>query len=271
MPFKMPKANFAHGRHDRRPRQSGARITAVVLSMVVAVMTFAAAWAQEPAGSAKNSDPTQQLFEAVYANDFEASQAAIAAGGRLEAKDTWGLTPIDIAIDKGYFKIAHFLLSVRNFQQQERNTQSRGPSAADECAGASSSDSPAPSTGGAGAASSPSPLRKKAPAKKATGGTAGGFSLPAELVGAPAATSTKKSAAKSQTVSAPRKRIVKSQPKPATDMGSGSDIAESTKRQPVETWPTDQPHPFDPTTPVPGALPASGGSALDPGSTAPTQ
>lgn len=62
---------------------------------------------------------TEDLFNAVATNDFAAVQAAVAAGAELDAVDRYGLTPVDIAVDKGHYQIAHFLLSVRNFRPPE--------------------------------------------------------------------------------------------------------------------------------------------------------
>lgn len=71
-----------------------------------------------PQGDIVNKS-TEDLFNAVAANDFAAVQAAVAAGAELDAVDRYGLTPVDIAIDKGHYQIAHFLLSVRNFRPPE--------------------------------------------------------------------------------------------------------------------------------------------------------
>jgi hypothetical protein len=60
---------------------------------------------------------TRLLFEAVHTNDFAGAEAAVAAGASVEARDRWNITPIELAIDKGYFRIAHFLVSVRNSRQ----------------------------------------------------------------------------------------------------------------------------------------------------------
>jgi hypothetical protein len=57
---------------------------------------------------------TSQLFQAVQANDLAAVQASIGEGADVEARDRWGMTPTDIAIDRGHYRIAHFLVSVRN-------------------------------------------------------------------------------------------------------------------------------------------------------------
>ncbi|MCP5365723.1 MAG: hypothetical protein H6905_10950 [Hyphomicrobiales bacterium] len=66
---------------------------------------------------------TQQLFDAIHANDLNGVQASVVAGARLDATDRWGLTASDLAIDKGYYKIAHFLASARNFRHEDRLSQ----------------------------------------------------------------------------------------------------------------------------------------------------
>ncbi len=60
---------------------------------------------------------TEQLFDAVHANDFPAVQASVAAGADVEASDRWGMNPMELAIDKGYFEIGHYLVAVRNFSR----------------------------------------------------------------------------------------------------------------------------------------------------------
>lgn len=77
---------------------------------------------------------TQRLFDAIQGNDLQAAQASVAAGANLDARDRWGMTPIELAIDKGYFAIAHFLTSARNYRQQTAspNPQSPPPSTTTE-------------------------------------------------------------------------------------------------------------------------------------------
>ena len=65
----------------------------------------------------EHSKATEQLFEAVHANDFAAVQASVAAGADVDAFDRWGMTPMELAIDKGYFEIGHYLVAVRNFSR----------------------------------------------------------------------------------------------------------------------------------------------------------
>jgi hypothetical protein len=68
---------------------------------------------------------TQQLFDAIHANDFAAAQASVDAGAKVDVPGRWGMTAIELAIDKGYFKIAHYLVAVRNFQSDENESKSR--------------------------------------------------------------------------------------------------------------------------------------------------
>lgn len=58
--------------------------------------------------------PNEALFNAVEVNDIDAVEAAITAGADLAAKNADGMTPADVAVDLGHFRIAHLLLSKRN-------------------------------------------------------------------------------------------------------------------------------------------------------------
>tara|TARA_R110001592_G_scaffold86805_1_gene256346 strand:+ start:28806 stop:32135 length:3330 start_codon:yes stop_codon:yes gene_type:complete len=57
--------------------------------------------------------PDAALFQAVELNDMQAVEAAIAAGADLGAKNADGMTPADVAVDLGHFRIAHELLAKR--------------------------------------------------------------------------------------------------------------------------------------------------------------
>ncbi len=91
-----------------------------VASLIVAFMVLAAggAWAQVAPGVDKAA-ATRHLFEAVHGNNMAAVQSSIAAGADITATNEWGVTAVDLAVDKGYFNIAHFLLSVRNLRHLE--------------------------------------------------------------------------------------------------------------------------------------------------------
>jgi len=81
-----------------------ARLSAVLLVCVLALTVPAVLHAQSP---------NEALFNAVEVNDLDAVEAAIAAGADLAAKNADGMTPADVAVDLGHFRIAHLLLSKR--------------------------------------------------------------------------------------------------------------------------------------------------------------
>lgn len=88
-----------------------------LLSFALIFMTFTApALAQQELSGA-----TKELFLAVERNDLPGVQAAINKGADLQAQDYSGTQAVDVAIDQGFFKIAHYLISVRNTRQAEEN------------------------------------------------------------------------------------------------------------------------------------------------------
>lgn len=165
---------------------------------------------------------TDDLFKAVNSNDFAGVQGAVAAGADLDATDRWGLSPIDIAVDKGYFEIAHFLLSVRNF----RPPPERGS------AGGSRTAAPATASPALGAPA----LAPREPAASPP---------PAEA--APAA-------------QAARPATESSEPNPAAFLPPPQE--ELQPEPPRFVFPSDEPNPFDPANPVVGStFPSVGDSA----------
>ncbi|MFQ5764125.1 MAG: ankyrin repeat domain-containing protein, partial [Rhodospirillales bacterium] len=83
----------------------------------------AAAQTPEPATPAATtpaaapSASTIRLFKAVALNDMAAVKASIEDGADLEAENDDGMTPADLAVDRGHFIIAHYLLSSRLLSQ----------------------------------------------------------------------------------------------------------------------------------------------------------
>ena len=75
---------------------------------------------------------TQELFLAVDRNDLAAVRAAIDKGADVEARDYTGTQPVDMAIDRGYFDIAHYLISVRNAKQAQQTGQPALPTPSTE-------------------------------------------------------------------------------------------------------------------------------------------
>ncbi|MCH8237301.1 MAG: ankyrin repeat domain-containing protein, partial [Proteobacteria bacterium] len=58
-------------------------------------------------------ESTLQLFKAVELNDMPAVKASIKAGADLNAENDESMSAADVAVDKGHFIIAHYLLSRR--------------------------------------------------------------------------------------------------------------------------------------------------------------
>ena len=175
-----------------------------------------------PADTAHNQ-ATDKLFTAVHANDFSAVQASIAAGADVDARNSWGVTPADLAVDKGYFRIAHYLVSVRNFQHIK--TEQGSP----------------PSTQ---AGSNPVPLAGNKATAAVTGGRA--------TTSTPAAASPVAHAGTTRTPAVPA-------PIASVPATSSATTAKATAPTAVETatttaWrPEDGPNPFDPHTPAYGS------------------
>ena len=63
--------------------------------------------------AATASETTKVLLDAVWRNDLAAVQRAIGEGADPSASDEAGLSAVDIAVDKGYFDIAHYLLAAQ--------------------------------------------------------------------------------------------------------------------------------------------------------------
>lgn len=105
---------------------------------------------QASSTSATNEKATRQLFQAVYANDLASARASVGTGADVDARDRWGMTPADIAIDRGNYAIAHFLVSTRNMRREQE-----AKAVAPASAAAAAAKSPAPSSSSAVPVESP--------------------------------------------------------------------------------------------------------------------
>jgi len=65
------------------------------------------------------SQATKKLFESVHKGDLAQVQISIAGGADPEALNAWGISAVDLAVDKGHFDIVHFLLQAREIQAQK--------------------------------------------------------------------------------------------------------------------------------------------------------
>jgi hypothetical protein len=62
------------------------------------------------------SPVTKELFKAINNGDLAQVQISIANGANYKAANAWGISPIDLAVDKGHIKIVHYLLKISEIQ-----------------------------------------------------------------------------------------------------------------------------------------------------------
>jgi hypothetical protein len=90
---------------------------------VAVFMSASVAWAAE----ANVQELTKRLFRAVAANNLAAVRSSISAGANITDVNQEGLTAAGLAIEKGYFSVAHYILGVRN---QKAASQEDNPATA---------------------------------------------------------------------------------------------------------------------------------------------
>ncbi|MAH85053.1 MAG: hypothetical protein CBB68_12465 [Rhodospirillaceae bacterium TMED8] len=61
---------------------------------------------------------TKRLFDAVWSDDIDGVKASVVGGADLDAVNEFGIRPVDLAVDKGHYGVAHYLLSVKQMQNQ---------------------------------------------------------------------------------------------------------------------------------------------------------
>jgi hypothetical protein len=89
-------------------------------------------------GFTQKISATNRLFKSVQTNDLAGVQTAVGEGADVQARDRWGMTPADIAIDRGYYRIAHFLAAARNLQRGQEIASSAPSSQAKDASPAGS-------------------------------------------------------------------------------------------------------------------------------------
>ncbi len=87
-------------------------LTVSVTLPQIEINPISTAWAQS-----QNEALTQELFLAIENQDLAGVKTAIQNGADVEARDFSGTQPVDLAINRGFFNIAHYLISVRNAKQ----------------------------------------------------------------------------------------------------------------------------------------------------------
>jgi hypothetical protein len=91
--------------------------SAIAAASHVLVWAFVLGTALPAAAQQDTAALTERLFAAVRANDIATVRLVLTNGADPMAVDANGQTPAGIAIDRGYFEIAHHVLGVRNQRQ----------------------------------------------------------------------------------------------------------------------------------------------------------
>ena len=114
----------------RAPCGPGGRRVGALIAALLALLLLSLAptgTTAQQAGGAPTA-ATQRLFEAVLDNDLDAVKAALAEGADTRARDSQGRMPAGLAVDKGFFEIAHYILSARKTQRdKERRAMAPPP------------------------------------------------------------------------------------------------------------------------------------------------
>jgi len=69
--------------------------------------------------STPQASPTKHLFEAVWENDLGKVRASLDQGADLFSTNLIGQTPTDVAVDRGYFDLAHYLMDRAQHSKQQ--------------------------------------------------------------------------------------------------------------------------------------------------------
>jgi hypothetical protein len=140
LPFKM--ALGAIQQVQRKMVMQRSRVTGSLFWGCFAVF---AAYALLPQSSVaaqtvtQSSIATSSLFRSVQANDLVGVQKAVGEGADFQARDRWGMTAADIAVDRGYYRIAHFLAAARKLRRDQQTTFAAPSSIAKSAAAGSAS------------------------------------------------------------------------------------------------------------------------------------
>jgi len=98
--------------------------------LAIVTVAISLGW-NTPTLAAEMSPETRKLFDAVRANNFGAVKRNLLDGANVEQVNISGRTAIELAIDKGYFPIAHYLLAWRKQRTDTKARQALPPEAPD--------------------------------------------------------------------------------------------------------------------------------------------
>ncbi|MDP6174930.1 MAG: hypothetical protein QGF09_12255, partial [Rhodospirillales bacterium] len=108
---------MAHSQTKLRYRAlNGKWLRCLVAGALLMALTPTGGIAQQSPG-ADNKAATARMFQAIRKNNMAGLRDSFAAGANVFAHDSDDLTPAELAVEKGFFDIAHYVLSVRNQRQ----------------------------------------------------------------------------------------------------------------------------------------------------------
>ncbi|MEX2643939.1 MAG: hypothetical protein WD270_10820, partial [Acetobacterales bacterium] len=76
--------------------------------------------ASSPPPEIESRGANDRLFDAINANNLERAKQAVQAGADVDARNTFGSSAIDLAVDLGRYDIAFYLMSFRKFDPAPR-------------------------------------------------------------------------------------------------------------------------------------------------------
>jgi hypothetical protein len=110
--------------------------SAIAAASQMFVLAFVLGIALPAAAQQDTAALTERLFTAVRANDVATVRLVLTNGADPMAVDANGQTPAGIAIDRGYFEIAHHILGVRNQRQAMMSQEERTARSSQQAASA---------------------------------------------------------------------------------------------------------------------------------------
>ena len=132
------------------------------LSTAAAIFVGGAVWT---ASADTTSEATRRLFDAVRSGDLGAVQASVGDGANLQAVNISGIRAVDLAVDRGRFDIAHYLLSVMKVKRQQAEAKKKEPQSPPPAAPVAAAPPPVEPQAAAPAAVPPPPARTAQPAE----------------------------------------------------------------------------------------------------------
>ena len=89
-------------------------VMALAIGLAAAPATLTRAQGTPPPPSGTAAEINKRLFDAINGNDLEAVKQSVEEGADVEARNPFGMTAVDLAVDLGRYEIAFYLMSFRS-------------------------------------------------------------------------------------------------------------------------------------------------------------